>query len=89
MNIGEHVICVNAEGIDPTDFSPTIPVKNGHYFIRDIAPPDEDDERLGVMLVGIIGLTNMAGNETAFLASRFRRLEEIKEENRRLAQQSA
>jgi hypothetical protein len=89
MNIGDHVICVNAEGIDPTDFEPSIPVKGGHYVIRDLYPPDEEDHRLGVMLVGIKGLTNFIGWETSFAAERFRLLEEMKEENRRMAEATA
>ena len=86
MNIGDHVICINDEGLDPTDFEPCLPVKGGHYVIRDIAPPDKEDERLALMLVGIKGIANVFGGESCFLAERFRLLEEMKEENRRMAE---
>lgn len=81
MYIGAHCICVNDEGLDPTDFEPCLPVKNGHYVVRDIAAPDIDDKRVAVMLVGIIGIISQDGRETCFLAERFRLLEEIKAEN--------
>lgn len=83
MYIGAHCICVNDQGLDCTDFEPCLPVKNGHYVVRDIVPEDngDDDYCLGVMLVGIIGLTNAKGRETSFRADRFRLLEEIKAEN--------
>ncbi len=89
MNIGDHVICINASGLDPTDFEPTIPVKGGHYVIRDIAPPDKEDERMALMLVGIKGVLNVFEEESCFLAERFRLLEEMKEENRKTAEATA
>lgn len=81
MYIGAHCICVNDEGLDSTDFEPCLPVKNGHYVIRDILPPDIEDKRLGIMLVGITGIISPEGLETCFLSDRFRLLEEIKAEN--------
>lgn len=89
MNIGDHVICINAEGLDPTDFEPCIPVKGGHYVIRDIIPPEPREPEPAVSLVGITGIMNVFGEETCFLASRFRRLEEMKEEARQRQSQQA
>jgi hypothetical protein len=88
MKTGDHVICVRDEGIDPTDFDPTIPVKGGHYVIRETWEGDTEEPGLCLMLVGIFGIVGLKG-ECGFDAQRFRLLEEMKEENRRLAEQSA
>ena len=86
MKIGDHVICINSEGLDPTDFEPSIPVKGGHYVIRDVVPPEVREPEYAVSLVGITGIRNVFGEECCFLAERFRLLEEMKEENRRSAE---
>jgi hypothetical protein len=87
MNIGDHVICINDSSLDPTDFEPRLPVKGGHYVIRDIWDGDTEEDGC-VMLVGIFGIVGHKG-ECGFDAERFRLLEEMKEENRRMAEAKA
>jgi len=84
FKVSDKVVCIEDRGLDTT-ISPihtgTVYVVRGVHFTKrfhggiPVGTP-------GVYLVGLRGPIHSNGNEISYRAARFRKLDEIKEENR-------
>lgn len=85
FDIGEHIVCIN-DKFPPLDNYINFPVKDNQYVVRDVVPAHDYNggkaaDTCAILLVGVVNPLNSKGVENGFGAWRFRRLEDLKEEN--------
>ena len=79
FNISDKVVCIDDS--DQDDHGDSV-ILNIIYVIRGIRDYEEEDF-IGLYLVGLnAGIDEEDGSERTFASERFRKLEDIKEENR-------
>lgn len=85
FDVGEKVVCVNAEFQEwVKKLYSDLPKQDQVYVVRDIVPGQQADmsKSVAVLLIGLTGHINTHGIENGFSCHRFRRLEDIKRQNK-------